>query len=56
MSSDLILGSVQEWEFRISRGNVHLLEAPLRPGANATITETNRSLSQLAAKDDMVDL
>lgn len=51
---------VQEWEYRLSRGTLNQLQAPIKPGreklAMSKSAYSGKSFAQLAARDEMVDL
>ena len=46
----------QEWELAIQRGNVSQLSPPAAAGAQGGRPKAGKTLAQLAAEDDMVDL
>ena len=46
----------QEWELAIQRGNVSQLSPPAAGGAQGARPKAGKTLAQLAAEDDMVDL
>lgn len=49
---------MQEWDYRVSRGTVHMLQAPVKADTDAGPRRAGNDalFRRLAAKDDMVDL